>query len=61
MEQLPAHHINKTKQNIGPKGGQTHSQMDGQISHFMCLDQWRNQVGAEGAERPPGQQFWGNF
>ena len=23
--------------------------------------QWRNQVGAEGAERPPGQQFWGNF
>ena len=23
--------------------------------------QWRNQVGAGGAERPPGQQFWGNF
>ena len=24
-------------------------------------NQWRNQVGAGGAERPPGQHFWGNF
>ena len=28
---------------------------------LLSLNQWRNQVGAEGAERPPGQQFWGNF
>ena len=27
----------------------------------ICRTQWRNQVGAGGAERPPGQQFWGNF
>ena len=40
---------------------QSRSTLGIKSSALRTFDQWRNQVGAEGAERPPGQQFWGNF
>ena len=45
----------------GPRNGPEVSKLCGVILDKTILDQWRNQVKAGGAERPPGQHFWGNF